>query len=57
VYDALSQKYLQSYLDEHSFRYNRRDDGTPMFKLMFGRVSENYGNRASDKCLKYNMLG
>ena len=28
VYHQVSQKYLQSYLDEYSFRYNRRDQGT-----------------------------
>jgi transposase-like protein len=27
VYHAVSKKYLQSYLDEYSFRYNRRDQG------------------------------
>lgn len=27
VYHQVSQKYLQTYLDEYSFRYNRRDQG------------------------------
>lgn len=40
VYHAVSQKYLQSYLNEYSFRYNRRDSVTPMFSLMLARVSE-----------------
>lgn len=40
VYHAVSQKYLQTYLDEYSFRYNRRDSETPMFTLMLSRVSE-----------------
>jgi transposase len=40
VYHAVSQKYLQSYLDEYSFRYNRRDSRVPMFNLMLSRVSE-----------------
>jgi transposase-like protein len=40
VYHAVSQKYLQTYLDEYSFRYNRRDSTVPMFRLMLSRVSE-----------------
>ncbi len=28
VYHAVGQNYLQSYLDEYSFRYNRREKGT-----------------------------
>jgi ISXO2-like transposase domain len=40
VYHAVSKKYLQSYLNEYSFRYNRRDSVTPMFSLMLARVSE-----------------
>jgi len=31
VYHAVSAKYLQYYLNEYSFRYNHRDDVTPMF--------------------------
>ena len=31
VYHSVSQKYLQSYLDEYSFRYNRRDQGNLIF--------------------------
>ena len=31
VYHSVSHKYLQSYLDEYSFRYNHRNDETPMF--------------------------
>lgn len=31
VYHAVSQKYLQTYLNEYCFRYNRREDITPMF--------------------------
>lgn len=40
VYHQVSQKYLQSYLDEYSFRYNRRDSEIPMFTWMLKRVSE-----------------
>jgi transposase-like protein len=31
TYHAVSDKYLQHYLDEFSFRYNHRNDVTPMF--------------------------
>ena len=39
VYHAVSQKYLQSYLDEYSFRYNRRDKGNLIFNAILERVS------------------
>lgn len=31
VYHAVSLKYLQTYLDEYAFRYNRRHTPEPMF--------------------------
>ena len=31
VYHSVGSSYLQSYLDEYSFRYNRRFDSQPMF--------------------------
>ena len=40
THHAVSQKFLQSYLDEYSFRYNRRDVPQPMFKLILERVFE-----------------
>jgi transposase-like protein len=40
VYHSVSQKYLQNYLDEYSFRYNRRDQGNLIFKSILERVSE-----------------
>ena len=40
VYHAVSPKYLQTYLNEYSFRYNHRKSQTPMFRLMLNRVSE-----------------
>lgn len=39
VYHAVSPKYLQSYLNEYSFRYNHRNDNVPMFKLILNRIS------------------
>lgn len=40
VYHSVSQKYLQNYLDEYSFRYNRRDQGNLIFNAFLNRVSE-----------------
>ena len=38
VYHAVSAKYLQHYLNEYAFRYNHRDDVTPMFLTFLSRV-------------------
>jgi transposase len=38
VYHSLSQKYLQTYLDEYSFRYNRRDEGNLIFESILKQV-------------------
>lgn len=40
VYHAVSKKYLQTYLNEYSFRYNRRDAEIPLFTLLLLQVSE-----------------
>ena len=40
VYHSVSKKYLQTYLDEYCFRYNRRDQGNLLFNAMLKRVSE-----------------
>jgi transposase len=40
VYHNVSAKYLQTYLDEYSFRYNRRDRGNQQFRSILERVSE-----------------
>jgi len=40
VYHSVSAKYLQSYLNEYSFRYNRRDSGNLIFAAMLERASE-----------------
>lgn len=39
VYHAVSPKYLQSYLDEYSFRYNHRKDEKAMFKTVLSRIT------------------
>lgn len=43
VYHAVSADYLQSYLDEYAFRYNHRDDTTPMFLTFLSRVKPSEG--------------
>jgi len=40
VYHSVSPKYLQSYLDEYAFRYNRRHEGNQQFRAILQRVSE-----------------
>jgi transposase-like protein len=40
VYHSVSAKHLQSYLDEYSFRYNRRDSGNLVFSSLLERVGE-----------------
>jgi transposase len=40
VYHAVSEKYLQNYLDEYAFRYNRRGQGNLVFKSILEKVSE-----------------
>ena len=40
VYHSVSAKHLQSYLDEYSFRYNRRDSGNLIFSSILERVGE-----------------
>ena len=40
VYHAVGQKYLQSYLNEYSFRYNRRFDTQPMFLSFMKQIEK-----------------
>jgi transposase len=40
VYHSVSKKYLQTYLNEYSFRYNRRDSGNLIFFAILGKVAE-----------------
>lgn len=39
VYHNVSAKYLQTYLDEYCFRYNRRDRGNLLFRSILEQVS------------------
>jgi len=45
VYHSVSKKHLQGYLDEYAFRYNHRDDGRPMFKILCRQVSSDFVER------------
>jgi len=38
VYHSVSEKYLQSYINEYGFRYNHRKDDKPMFLTVLERV-------------------
>ncbi len=49
VYHSVSAKYLQSYLDEYSFRYNRRDSGNLIFAAMLERASETVSRKPSSQ--------
>ena len=40
VYHSVGKQYLQTYLNEYSFRYNRRDCGNLIFHAILARVSE-----------------
>ena len=40
VYHSVSKKYLQTYLNEYSFRYNRRDSGNLIFFAILAKVAE-----------------
>ncbi len=39
VYYHVDKKYVQSYINEYSFRYNHRDDDRPMFLSFLSRVA------------------
>lgn len=45
VYHSVSAKYLQSYLDEYTFRYNLRDGRVPMFWAILDQVQKDDGPR------------
>lgn len=40
VYHSVSTQYLQSYLDEYTFRFNRRDGRAPIFWAILDRVQK-----------------
>ena len=40
VYHSVSAKWLQSYLDEYSFRYNHREGNAGMFDAFMGPIAK-----------------
>jgi transposase len=48
VYHQVGRKYLQTYLDEYSFRYNRRDQGNLIFNAFLKRVVEKAAPRDAE---------
>lgn len=38
VYHAVGHQHLQTYLNEYVFRYNHREDETPMFLTLLSRI-------------------
>ncbi len=38
TYHHVTAEHLAEYIDEYSFRYNHREDETPMFKTMLAQV-------------------
>ena len=41
VYHSVSDRHLQSYVDEYVFRYNHRDAPGGMFEAFLGRIDKN----------------
>lgn len=56
VYHSVSAKYLQGYLDEYSFRYNRRDCGNLIFPALLQRVSEMVSHKPAAEVRKTETL-
>ena len=40
VYQSVSRKWLQGYLNEYTWRYNHRSDATPMFLTLLSRAAD-----------------
>jgi transposase len=45
TYKHISRTHLQGYLDEFCFRYNHREDGRPMFKILCRQISADFVQR------------
>jgi transposase len=43
VHHGVAPKYLQQYINEYAFRYNHRNDVTPMFQTFLHRVGAELG--------------
>jgi transposase len=49
VYHSISSVYLQNYLDEYAFRYNRRYSAKPMFWAMLDRVEKQLASQPTGR--------
>jgi transposase len=56
VYHSVSAKYLQGYLDEYAFRYNRRRSGNLIFPAMLLRVGEMASHKPVSEARKTETL-
>jgi len=56
VYHSVSAKYLQSYLDEYAFRYNRRGCGNLIFPMLLQRASEMVSHKPASEAPKTETL-
>jgi len=56
VYHSVSKKYLQTYLNEYSFRYNRRDQGNLIFSAILERVSQKASEKPSAPVVQNQTL-
>jgi transposase-like protein len=56
VYHSVSAKYLQGYLDEYAFRYNRRRSGNLIFPMLLERVSEMASRKPASEASKTETL-
>lgn len=47
VYHSVSTEYLQDYINEYTFRFNRRDGTDPIFWAILDRVQKQPGLASS----------
>ena len=52
VYHQVSKKYLQTYLNEYAFRYNRRHSGNLIFYAILAKVAEKALSKPSSPALE-----
>lgn len=56
VYHSVSAEYLQSYLNEYSFRYNRRFDTQPMFTSFLHQIQKSESDESPSEELAQNQI-
>jgi transposase-like protein len=52
VYHSVSKKYLQTYLNEYAFRYNRRESGNLIFYAILAQVAGKASSKPSSPALE-----